>query len=219
MTHDTLDSDPLTGLALRPAFLADLDAAVEAAKRSGTHVCIALCDLDLFAALNEACGTETGDEVLKAVAAVLAESFADQQARIYRYGGDAFTLLWPDQEKEQVFLAMERARVAVEQPNVFRRDGKPLHSPLTVSVGIAVFPEDADNPTELVNKVNEAMYRAKTTGPNKVCLAREERMTTKTSHYTQGQLQGLQRLAKRKGIGEALLLREALNDLLRKHNA
>jgi len=51
-----------------------------------------------------------------------------------------------------------------------------------------------------------------------VCLAREEKMVTKTSHYQQGQLLGLRRLAEREGIGEAVLLREALNDLLRKYN-
>ena len=64
-----------------------------------------------------------------------------------------------------------------------------------------------------------AVYGGKVGGGAKVCLAREEEMVTKTSHYTQGQLHGLSRLAKREGIGEAVLLREALDDLLRKYNA
>jgi hypothetical protein len=70
-----------------------------------------------------------------------------------------------------------------------------------------------------MRKASEALYRAKVGGRNKVCLAREERMVTKTSHYAQGQLYGLSRLAKRKGVGEAVLLREALDDLLRKYNS
>jgi len=68
-------------------------------------------------------------------------------------------------------------------------------------------------------KASEALYRAKTGGRNRVCLAREERMVTKTSYYTQGQLAGLSRLAKREGLNEAVMLREALDDLLRKYNA
>ena len=66
--------------------------------------------------------------------------------------------------------------------------------------------------------MSDALHRAKTTGRNKVSLAREERMITKTSHYTQGQLERLSELATREGVGEAVLLREALDDLLRKYS-
>jgi predicted DNA-binding protein len=62
------------------------------------------------------------------------------------------------------------------------------------------------------------MYRSKAAGRSKVSLAREERMVTKTSHYTQGQLDRLSNLAKREGLGEAVLLREAMDDLLRKYS-
>ncbi len=71
----------------------------------------------------------------------------------------------------------------------------------------------------MVQRASGALYRAKVSGRSKVCLAREEKMVTKTSHYTQGQLLGLRRLAEREGIKDAELLREALNDLLRKYNA
>lgn len=213
------EPDPLTGLPGRAAFLADLDAALRATRRTGRQACIALCDLDRFAALNDEYGVAAGDDALKQAARILREAVPEDAAGLYRFGGDAFMLLWSGEEKEQAFLAMEQARRRLDAPLLVHADGKPLDLPLTLSIGIAAYPDDADNAAELVNKVNEAMYRAKATGPNKVCLSREERMTTKTSHYTQGQLQGLQRLAKRKGVGEAVLLREALNDLLRKHNA
>ena len=90
---------------------------------------------------------------------------------------------------------------------------------LGVSAGVAAFPDDGATVDTVCVKATEALYRAKVTGRDKTCLAREDRMVTKTSHYTQGQLMGLRRLAEREGIGEALLLREALNDLLRKSNS
>jgi predicted DNA-binding protein len=62
------------------------------------------------------------------------------------------------------------------------------------------------------------MYRAKSTGRNKVCLAREEKMMTKTSHYTQEQLERLSKTAKAEGVGEAVILREALDDVLKKYD-
>jgi hypothetical protein len=80
-------------------------------------------------------------------------------------------------------------------------------------------PDDGDAPQGLQRKLLAAIYRAKVAGGGKACLAREEKMVTKTSHYDQGQLEGLARLAKRQGQGEAVLLREALDDLLMKYNA
>ena len=62
------------------------------------------------------------------------------------------------------------------------------------------------------------MYRAKSTGRNKVCLAREEKMMTKTSHYPQEQLERLSKTAKAEGVGEAVILREALDDVLKKYD-
>ena len=62
------------------------------------------------------------------------------------------------------------------------------------------------------------MYRAKNTGRNKACLAREEKMVTKTSHYTQEQLELLSKLVKAEGVGEAVILREALDDMLKKYD-
>ena len=84
---------------------------------------------------------------------------------------------------------------------------------------MASFPDDGDDPAILIRKCSEALYRAKVRGRNQVALAREEKMVTKTTHYTQGQLEGLSRLAKREELNEATLLREALDDLLRKYNS
>ena len=122
-------------------------------------------------------------------------------------------------EKEQAFLKMESSRTAFEGKQAVSVNGKEVKLDLGISGGVAAFPDDANHRADLLRRCHEALYRAKVSGRNKVCLAREERMTTKTTHYTQGQLEGLSRLSKREGLNEASLLREALDDLLRKRNA
>lgn len=201
-------SDALTGLETREACEQAFAAAIKGARKAGDSVSLVVMDLDLFGKLNETQGAAAGDAMLKRVAGQLTAS-APAAAMLYRFGGDAFAWLVPGLEKEQAFLEVETIRRTLEGD---------AETP-TLSAGLAAFPDDGDKAPDIVNKAGEALYRAKVTGRNKVCLAREEKMVTKTSHYMQGQLMGLRRLAEREGIGEAVLLREALNDLLRKYNA
>jgi predicted signal transduction protein with EAL and GGDEF domain len=87
-----------------------------------------------------------------------------------------------------------------------------------MTIGMATAFEDANRCAELIRKADGALYRAKLNGGNRVAMAKEEKMVPKTSHYTQDQLQRLAKLAKREGIGEAILLREALDMLLKKYD-
>ena len=89
---------------------------------------------------------------------------------------------------------------------------------LILSVGMATAFEDASRCAELVRKADGALFRAKVAGGNKVAMAKEEKMVPKTSHFTQDQLQRLAKLAKREGVGEAILLREAVDLLLKKYD-
>lgn len=75
---------------------------------------------------------------------------------------------------------------------------------------------DANRCAELIRKADGALFRAKVSGGSKVAMIREEKMVLKTSHFTQDQLQRLAKLAKHKGVVEAILLREALDLLLKK---
>ena len=170
---------------------------------------IAVIDLDNFLHINENFGIEAGDQMLIETGRHLAADLPEGAA-IYRIAGDEFGILFTGMEKEEVFLFMEQKRKTfpVKAP-----DGEEM----TISVGIAAAFDDASRYQELVRKAESAMFRAKYTGRNKVALAREEKMVPKTSHYTSDQLKRLSLLSKKEGIGEAILLREALDMLLKKY--
>lgn len=210
--------DPLTGLPGYSAFLEDVGGACETAESSGGSVSIALVDIDEFGEVNAAIGRSAGDQAIADLARSLVHSSGNDGV-VYRYGGDAFTILFEGTEKERAFLKMEEARKAFEGKHVVEGGEGAARFSLSISVGVAAFPDDGTKVPELIRKCSEALYRAKVSGRNKVSLAREKKMVTKTTHYTQGQLEGLSRLAKREGLNEATLLREALDDLLRKHNS
>lgn len=196
-------TDTLSGLATSRACREDLDRLAPSA------VSLALIDLDWFGQWNAEHGAEAGDAAIRQVSQHLRKHF-EGAGEAYRFGGDAVMVLLPNCEKEGAFLQLEEARrgfVAGKQNR------------LTFSGGIAAAPDDGTDADTLIRKCSEALYRAKLSGRDKICLAREEKMVTKTVHYRQGQLEGLSRLAKREGMNEASLLREALDDLLRKYNA
>lgn len=205
-------TDALTGLPGYDAFMASLPVAKSGKKADGSCYSLALIDVDAFGAFNDAVGRDAGDEALRSIAEALCAGVSDG-CPAFRFGGDAFMIHFPDVEKEQAFLKVEVLRVELVKMLSSKGDG------LTVSVGVASYPDDAMTGPLVIRKCHEALYRAKVSGRNKVCLAREEKMVTKTTHYTQGQLEGLSRLAKREGVNEAALLREGLDDLLRKYNS
>jgi diguanylate cyclase (GGDEF)-like protein len=172
---------------------------------------LVMLDLDNFMQVNDRFGHDEGDRVLIRTGEYL-RSAMPEGASLYRYGGDQFAILFgADYEKEEVFLQMERIRAAYDCP--LPDGGKQL-----MSAGIASSPEDGELPGELVRKADAAMVRAKLSGQNRVCLAREEKMVVKTVHYPQDMLHRLTKLSKREGASEAILLREALEQLLRRYD-
>lgn len=211
------ERDALTGLPGYNSFLSDIKVRLDRAVASNGNLSIVLVDIDQFGAVNEKYGSSAGDEIIAQLSEALVGVVSEQYS-VYRYGGDAFMILFFDMEKEQAFLKTEEGRKAFEGEHEIR-SGNPTAVRITVSCGVASYPDDATSEPVLIRKCHEALYRAKVSGRNKVCIAREEKMVTKTVHYTQGQLEGLTRLAKREGINEASLLREGLDDLLHKHNS
>ena len=201
-------------IKLGDSFESDLTALIEAENaESGDPIIIALADVDKFDHINKDFGYEAGDNVLISVGEYIKKCAKEYGSEVYRVGGDQFGLIFhSEMTKEDVFLLMNdmKNNMDLKEP-----DGKEL----TISIGIAEAFEDSNKVTELIRKADGAMFRAKLSGRNKVGLAREEKMVPKTSHYTQSQLQSLTKLSKREGVGEAILLREALDMLLKKYMA
>ena len=178
---------------------------------AGETVVIALTDCDEFDHINKDFGREEGDRILIAAGTYLKESLP-AEAKIYRIGGDEFGIIFRGaMEREEIFLLLNEVR---SNYNVTTPDG--VRQSMTIGMATAFM--DASRCAELIRKADSALYRAKISGRNKVAMAKEEKMVPKTSHYTQDQLQRLAKLAKKEGIGEAILLHEALDMLLKKYD-
>ena len=202
--------DNLTQCKDSTMFSGDFDAMLANAGEKYTDVTLAIIDIDNFKHVNDDFGHKTGDDVLSEIGKILLAIEAEKS--VYRYSGDEFTILFPDMEKEQAFLIMEKTREAVSKAPECTRTAT------TISVGIATYNEDGTRRADLVRKAEGALYRAKSTGRNKVALAKEEKLVTKTIHFTVEQLKRLKELSDDVSIGEAALMREALDDLLKKYN-
>ncbi len=197
-----------TGDAFEEELNAILNSDVEA---SGEIVAIALIDCDKFDHINKDFGVGEGDRVLIEAGKYIRDNLPEG-AKVYRIGGDEFAILFRGiMEREEIFLYLNdlKNHYAVQTPDGQRQ---------TITVGMATAFEDANRCVELIRKADGALFRAKVSGGNKVSMAKEEKMVPKTSHFTQDQLQRLAKLAKREGVGEAILLREGLDLLLKKYD-
>ena len=194
------------------AFEEDLNAILNSdAEANGEVVAIALSDCDKFDHINKDFGGDEGDRVLIETGKYIRDNLPEG-AKVYRIGGDEFGIIFRGtMEREEIFLFLNDLK---NNYNVTTPDGVRQ----TITIGMATAFEDANRCAELIRKADGALYRAKVAGGNKVAMAKEEKMVPKTSHFTQDQLQRLAKLAKREGVGEAILLREALDLLLKKYD-
>ena len=149
--------DPLTGLANRPLLLDRLSRMTESARREGTKVAVLFLDLDNFKPINDRLGHSVGDEVLKEAAArILGEvRGSDTVARV---GGDEFVVVLPNQKGESGAAEVARKIISSFQRPYASLEGETGPSG---SVGISLYPDDGQDPWELVKKADQAMYFVK----------------------------------------------------------
>jgi diguanylate cyclase (GGDEF)-like protein len=212
MTKIVEAKDPLTGLPKKAEFDDLLEAALGESGTAGP-VSLALVDIDKFLQVNEKHGHMKGDEVILSIAKAISLELKPEKPQLCRIGGDEIAVIFKKTEKETAFLRLEQVRRVVAELQEMR-DIVPQP---TISIGLATYPDDGGTRQEIVRKADDALFRAKSAGRNRVGLAREEKMVPKTSHFTQGQLERLGTLSLKEGVGEAELLREALDDLLKKY--
>lgn len=182
-------------------------------REKGDAVSLVLVDLDGLHDLNQTHGRDEGDRAINAAITTLAKSAKAERWILGRVGGDEFALLMPGVATEAAFLRAETMRREVDVAMAKAVQ----HGRTTASIGVASSPRDAKSPDDLMRKADLALYAAKDQGGGAVALTPGDDMILKSSYYSSAQLGRLKRLAERMEKKEAVLLREALDDLLRKH--
>lgn len=206
--------DPLTQVLTREAFLEQCTQVLE----TEPIFSVALLDLDFFKTFNDTHGHAVGDQYITKAANILHKNLR-QQDILARYDGEAFAILMPDTPPESAFMLLEDIRrLLSEREFDFQQDDRKVRHNIAFSGGIASN-KDGKTISDLLRAADEALYRAKIAGRNRLSLAITEKMKTKTSYYTQAQLARLAELSKQQDMSEAVLLREALDDLLHKYKA
>jgi diguanylate cyclase (GGDEF)-like protein len=153
--------DPLTNLPNRMLMLDRLENAIATARRHETRIAVLFIDLDNFKRINDTLGHEIGDEALKLAARRLQSAVRDSDT-VSRHGGEEFLVLLPDisQAADAASIA-QKLLAALAAPA--RAGAHRLH--LSASVGIAIYPEDAEDAQTLISRADAAMYRSKRRGP------------------------------------------------------
>ena len=156
--------DPLTGLQDRGQLDAKGPAMLREAARSGAALSVMMIDVDHFKSINDTFGHLVGDRVLRSVGETIGKVKREGD-ELFRFGGEEFVLLSVQSLADAQSMA-ERVRGAVE-----RNPPSGLEQAVTVSIGIANFPADAREFAALLKRADEALYRAKALGRNRVCDA------------------------------------------------
>jgi diguanylate cyclase (GGDEF)-like protein len=164
-------TDPMTEAANRLHLQEDLEGIADRARRYGHHYCAAFCDIDGFKSYNDTFGHLAGDGAIRAVSRTIHQQLRRGDG-FYRYGGDEFLVLLPEQSLTNAGECLERVRVAVELLS-HGAAGEPMARPVTISVGIAELRTTPDNDAiqSWLQQADLALYRAKARGRNCVEVA------------------------------------------------
>lgn len=154
--------DPLTGLPNRMLFNQQLPRAIAQARQHQQMLGVFFLDLDRFKTINDTLGHAIGDQLLQQVTQRLMQILRQEDV-IARWGGDEFTLLLPALPSAADAANVAQRLLAMLKP-AFQLDGQELH--ISSSIGIALFPQDGDDMTSLLQNADAAMYRAKEQGRN-----------------------------------------------------
>jgi diguanylate cyclase (GGDEF)-like protein len=186
--------------------------ALEQAIAEGAGVALAILDADQFSRLWERIGHEAGCRVLETLVATLTEAAPGQ---VYEIAGDAYAVLMPKTTVETAFLRMEELRRSISDGP--ERFSLPEPETVAISVGVAHCPRDAREEEGLMRAAFAGLMVAKEQGGNQVALAPAEEMVMKSCYYSTTSVRNLKALTERLSRKESALLREALDDLLRKY--
>jgi diguanylate cyclase (GGDEF)-like protein len=168
-THRQAITDPLTKLYNVGFFRERLDIEVDRARETGDQLCVVLFDIDHFKHFNDTNGHEEGNVVLSTLASLM-KGVGRRGDILARYGGEEFIALLYGAGREEAARFAESVRHAIEG-HAFRGGEKQPGGRVTVSGGVAVFPEDAAEAQPLIEAADRNLYRAKEAGRNRIVSA------------------------------------------------
>ena len=161
-------SDSLTGLWNHGYFQQLLGKEIERSKELSIPLSLAMIDIDTFKNYNDKLGHQAGDALLKEISNIFRTNSRKNDI-LARYGGEEFTIIMPGTPKKEALMLCDRIRYAVEEHKFKGGEIQP-NNKVTISVGIASYPSDAESKEDLIFHADMALYEAKSTGKNKVCL-------------------------------------------------
>jgi two-component system cell cycle response regulator len=173
--HRLLAHDELTGLLTSKSFFSELRREAARVQDDLRPFCVLMMDIDHFKVVNDSYGHLVGSQTLEELGGVLTNALraGDLAAR---FGGEEFAAFLLDSDYAQGLVAAERVRSAIEKHefSAVRAGGGGEHRihHITISIGVAAFPDDARDPIELIELADSALYRAKRSGRNRTCAYR-----------------------------------------------
>jgi diguanylate cyclase (GGDEF)-like protein len=160
--------DGLTGLLNRRAFDVRLNEEVRRASRYNRPLALLMLDIDYFKHYNDSHGHPQGDRLLCELAQLLTQNVRVSDT-VARYGGEEFAIILPETIKTKAMMVGEKIRAAVAEHPFPLAETQPGGA-LTLSLGVAAFPEDLPESNVLLDRADQALYRAKHTGRNRVVM-------------------------------------------------
>ena len=160
------DTDFLTGLMNRRAFLAVADDAVEFSMRYKRSMATLMIDIDHFKKINDTHGHAAGDDAIKRIAEIIGQSIRTTD-KAARFGGEEFVVLLREIDQDTALLLAERIRRSIEEATI--RHGETM-IPATVSIGVAINAEGDRDVQDIIERADQGLYVAKKTGRNRTFL-------------------------------------------------
>ena len=158
--------DGLTGLYNRRQFEIGLEQEYNRTKRHPSDFSLAILDIDFFKKVNDTYGHQYGDYVLKTVASLMKQAFRKTDL-LYRYGGEELIMIMPETNIEGAIIPVQRLRRMIEE---YDFDYNGVKTKVTASIGLTMNYSEFNSPAELLKSADEALYKAKESGRNRVVL-------------------------------------------------
>ena len=162
--------DGLTGLYNHREFQKRLEEEVNRAYRYGSTLSLLMMDIDNFKKFNDTYGHQAGDTVLKAIGTIILQEIRKSDFAA-RYGGEEISIILPETASAEAFAFSDRLREIIHNLPITIREKEVVY--ISVSIGIASFPEDAANRRDLIDAADKALYFAKDKGRNKTIVYSE----------------------------------------------